>query len=711
MLSGIKFIPKDELLKDDGSSDSDESKYNKRKEKKRSKKRYDSTEESSSDSDEELGRKKRSKKDKKKRKKHSSRGEYSDEDSEEEKELNEEKNKNDVLRKEMGLDWMLQSNKKLERNLQTETEEKLKGQFEDQTEEVKRSNPKELNPYFKDDGTGYPDEEKINKGENNLLNISKSVVGDGGASWRLKALRRAKEQAAREGRKLDEVVGERWSSLGDLAASISTSKAASSHAHLHAIRGRKSNNQSENPSEKPKEKLRENRDYLKDVSTRNPEMRRPRNDGNLNWRKKSENKGQNSNLSLENRELLNEAVAGINKFDNDGSFLDKIRNLDGKKERDQSEKLEVKSSGTGTSSVSLAGTEGLTKNQLAAKILQLKMKGKHQEADLLSKQMEAMDENPHSDSREESRGYSSRQNTIIKPSPSERRRKEDDSDLHLAKQISQNKKYSTSQTVEDEYEHDFDGNAPARKKNKRKGPSQDRGEMGNRQMLGAPQKERCLFCFENPARPKHLVVSIGNFTYLMLPQRQPVVPGHCLILPLQHEAATRNIDNNVWEEIRNFKKCLIQMFAKEEKDVVFLETVIGLSKQKRHCLVECIPIPHSLSNSAPMYFKKAIDEVEDEWEQHSAKKLIPTSGNLKNVIPSNFSYFHVEFGLDRGFVHIIDDETKFSAGFGLNVVRGMLELPEEDMHRKRRYESDERQKEAVERFVKGWESFDWTRQL
>lgn len=30
-------------------------------------------------------------------------------------------------------------------------------------------------------------------------------VGDGGASWRMKALKRAQEQASREGRKLDEV--------------------------------------------------------------------------------------------------------------------------------------------------------------------------------------------------------------------------------------------------------------------------------------------------------------------------------------------------------------------------------------------------------------------------------------------------------------------------------------------------------------------------
>lgn len=72
----------------------------------------------------------------------------------------------------------------------------------------------------------------------------------------------------------------------------------------------------------------------------------------------------------------------------------------------------------------------------------------------------------------------------------------------------------------------------------------------------------------------------------------------------QHEASTRNVDNNVWDEIRNFKKCLIMMFAKQEKDVVFIETVMGLAQQRRHCLVECIPLPQDIAKQAPLYFKK-----------------------------------------------------------------------------------------------------------
>ena len=75
-------------------------------------------------------------------------------------------------------------------------------------------------------------------------------------------------------------------------------------------------------------------------------------------------------------------------------------------------------------------------------------------------------------------------------------------------------------------------------------------------------------------------------------------------LSLQHDSAARNVDNNAWEEIRNFKKCLMMMFSKQEKDLVFLETVISLSKQRRHCFIECIPLPREIARQAPLYFKK-----------------------------------------------------------------------------------------------------------
>ncbi|CAI9762708.1 unnamed protein product [Fraxinus pennsylvanica] len=273
-----------------------------------------------------------------------------------------------------------------------------------------------------------------------------------------------------------------------------------------------------------------------------------------------------------------------------------------------------------------------------------------------------------------------------------------------------NHQYSKSRQADDEY--DYDDGPRKRPRKKGGGGNHKSCEISNSANRFFTQQERCQFCFENPTRPKHLVIAIANFTYLSLPQMQPVVPGHCCILTLQHESSTRSVDDNVWDEIRNFKKCLIMMFKNQEKDVVFLETVMGLAQQRRHCLVECIPVPQEIAKQAPVYFKKAIDEAEDEWSQHNAKKLIDTSEKgLRGSIPKNFPYFHVEFGLQRGFVHVIDDEKEFKSSFGLNVIRGMLRLPAEDMHRRRKHESVETQKQAAASFAQDWEPFDWTKQL
>lgn len=85
--------------------------------------------------------------------------------------------------------------------------------------------------------------------------------------------------------------------------------------------------------------------------------------------------------------------------------------------------------------------------------------------------------------------------------------------------------------ADDEYDYE-DG---PRKKTQRKRGSNDDKLSGKdiRPRHMATQEERCIFCFENSNRPKHLTVSIANYTYLMLPQWEPLVTGHCCILPIQ----------------------------------------------------------------------------------------------------------------------------------------------------------------------------------
>lgn len=58
-----------------------------------------------------------------------------------------------------------------------------------------------------------------------------SRVGDGGASWRLKALARAKQQASDPsdpnfGRRVGDIVSEQWGSLAELTAGLTNTRAA-----------------------------------------------------------------------------------------------------------------------------------------------------------------------------------------------------------------------------------------------------------------------------------------------------------------------------------------------------------------------------------------------------------------------------------------------------------------------------------------------------
>ena len=49
-------------------------------------------------------------------------------------------------------------------------------------------------------------------------------------------------------------------------------------------------------------------------------------------------------------------------------------------------------------------------------------------------------------------------------------------------------------------------------------------------------------------------------------------------------------------------KCLMRMFAEEDKGVVFYETVISL-RQQNHTVIECVPVPWAEFETLPGYFR------------------------------------------------------------------------------------------------------------
>ncbi|XP_051464783.1 CWF19-like protein 2 isoform X2 [Apus apus] len=234
---------------------------------------------------------------------------------------------------------------------------------------------------------------------------------------------------------------------------------------------------------------------------------------------------------------------------------------------------------------------------------------------------------------------------------------------------------------------------------------QRRKAIREHQQLAA-RMEKCPYCFDSSELSKHLIIAIGTKVYLSLPSNQSLTEGHCLIAPLQHHTAATLLDEDIWEEIQMFRKTLVKMFEDKDLDCVFLETNMSM-KKRYHMIYECIPLPKEVGDMAPIYFKKAIMESDEEWSVN--KKLIDLSSkDIRKSVPKGLPYFSVDFGLQGGFAHVIEDQHKFPHYFGKEIIGGMLDL-EPRLWRKGVRQNFEDQRKKVLQFAQWWKPYDFTK--
>lgn len=125
----------------------------------------------------------------------------------------------------------------------------------------------------------------------------------------------------------------------------------------------------------------------------------------------------------------------------------------------------------------------------------------------------------------------------------------------------------------------------------------------------------CSYCLDGPKILRHLVIAVGKKVILMMSPSSPIVEGHCILCPIQHVLSGTLLDEDVWEEMLDFRRALCKMFESKGMDCVFMETAMNL-KSHPHMRLECIPLEKDVGSSAPMYFRKAIMEAEGEWTQN-----------------------------------------------------------------------------------------------
>lgn len=231
--------------------------------------------------------------------------------------------------------------------------------------------------------------------------------------------------------------------------------------------------------------------------------------------------------------------------------------------------------------------------------------------------------------------------------------------------------------------------------------------------------DTCPLCHHEDTNtpPVAPVISLATRVYLTLPTEPELSEGSATIVPIQHHTNLLECDDDEWEEIRNFMKSLTRMYHDQGRDVIFYENAAH-PHRKRHATLEAVPLPYSLGETSPAFFKEAILAADAEWTQH--RKLIDTLAKAKQglgklafrrTLAKEMPYFHVWFELDGGLGHIVEDVHRWPSGdlFARETIGGMLDLPPEIIKRQGRWsKSGDRR---VDGFKRRWRKFDWTRIL
>ena len=547
-------------------------------------------------------------------------------------------------------------------------------------------------------------------------------VGDGGASWRLKALRRAKERAQKEGRNLEEEVANRFGSVEALVSGLGgANRAAHDRSHLHAKHERKGNSYS----------------------------------NNNNARKSNDAKQIDDELIKSSLEEAKANTQRINAFASDGSFMESFAHQQQHKKvfaskQQQQQQQQQQNNDNNPSSKNLSAAQMIRMRLAAGKSTTQEVTnqgninlplvtedgkampgafGKRSNTDASFQQGGSIEKRAKQtqmfdDSRngEKLRYYKNDDTSSLRDLVAREKHgggEYEDYDANAADNIARKKKYKVSDmNVDDEYDHDAGIEMYENRRTKMSlAKQQQKAKQDAVQDFTRMQSvhSKCAYCENSASMPRNMQIAHGYHTYLMLPPVGRLVPGHCIIAPKVHARSSRQVDEDVWEEIRNFKKCLVKTFIAQGKECCFIETAmkLGAPTNSHHAMVECIPLPFDVAGRARMYFKKAIDEAESEWSTHNSKKCISTAPpqSLLTTIPPNFPYFHVEFNMSGGFVHVIDDESKWQRRFGRDVLIGLLDLPENLTQAKERALAPALFSKEKEEFVKAFALNDWTQAL
>ncbi|XP_040568373.1 CWF19-like protein 2 homolog [Lepeophtheirus salmonis] len=584
-------------------------------------------------------------------------------------------------------------------------------------ENARKAASLELNPHLRKDGNSRTNE---------------SVRSNAGpVSWLKKAFKRAEERAEAEGRSIEEIAEERWGSLDAYYELLREAeghggRSRSPQRHSRSCRSpspRKSRNFS---------KPREDEEYRKKKHSSWGRRSHP----NSSWKTEERRKYDKNELT----DSVSEASIKPKKEEASSIKKESVIVKDEMDENKILSEKELNALGAKIIKAEILGNTELA-NKLKKKLEKAKLvsetasnRKESEEVVILTRIDSQGNERPLPsdvvDASNSSRSSSKKLKPLTHNKDGHRDHYFPDDSRHDLKTLFMQEKSGSSESqaetftrlsgkrIKERMNEDFDVDdlfvSKASKASIEKDSAREKERAIVEHKLMTKTLENCQYCHKSSSFSKHLVIATGKSCSLILPDNIPLTEGHCLIVPLSHVSCSTIVDEDIFEEIQYFRKALFQMFKQEyNADVVFFETVMGLKKHP-HMKIEAVPIPNEGNSeldvaSPSIYFQKAIQECETEWSMN--KKLIKLGEKgLRRSIPKGLPYFHVDFGLDNGFAHVIEDEDYFPKKFAHEIIGGMLDLD----HRRwkgRKSEDFEEQRNRVLSFGGKWQNYDFTKQI
>ncbi|KAK0095363.1 hypothetical protein PV326_008558 [Microctonus aethiopoides] len=600
---------------------------------------------------------------------------------------------------------------------------------------------RELNPHWKNNGTGMPEEEEI---------VKKSTVQVMSVDWLKKSLRRAQEQALEEGRSLEEVAEERWGSLDVIKSQIAEAEKQSRNSSTSRrnfydeslSNSRRSNykrSYRDRSRSRSRSRDRSSRNYDRykcDFSSKNKiAFKKPDEE---NHSSSSYSRPSSSSVKSWRKPEANEKIA---------NQQEQSRIL--KSQQDKSQVKSDSESSDAEEESTIVSTKILTDdelNKLGARIVKAEIMGDNVLAKELKAEMEKAREARKNNPKPVESKRESEKNVILTTTnsrglarpvqprsryeePQGGRRRNKKTDTHEAgervRYFADDDKFSLQEMFQREKGQSANDDDAMFVKMASKSMDMDelfeeritRGASDAKQDLKDKMRaikehqkmqkslDSCRWCVDSNEMQKHLIVAMGSKVYLSLPWHVSLTSGHCIIAPIHHVTCQTQLDEDVWEEMIAFKKALTKMFMDNNECPVFFE--IAMSQYRfPHMQLECVPLPDDVGSSAPMYFKKALLECETEWSIN--KKIVDLKHrDVRQVIPKGLPYFAVNFGNHGGFAHVIEDEKMFKRNFAQEIIGGMLDL-DSNMWRKPPRENFDHQKQKVLLFADKWKNYDIT---